>query len=129
MAHDKKQQTTPKNSQDILMITKAITSIIHKMMKKQPGDRYQSLYGATRNLETIQNIAISLLLSKENDERRKEEYIKFLEGFKPGMEDQMDEFHLPDMKLYGRERESEGIRQFIDQFWVSNQRSLLLIGI
>lgn len=51
-----------------------------------------------------------------------------LENFQVGEFDLQDQFHLPDMKLYGREKEIEEIIEFAGKFAENDQSSTLVIG-
>jgi predicted ATPase len=90
-----------------------LTAIIHKMMDKSPRGRYQSLYGAVRDLESV--------AAMRSGGRP-------LAPFPVATHDQQDEFHLPDAKLYGRDPETQRIVQFVETFGTARETGVVLVG-
>eukprot|EP00026_Physarum_polycephalum_P009088 Phypoly_transcript_09199.p1 GENE.Phypoly_transcript_09199~~Phypoly_transcript_09199.p1 ORF type:complete len:416 (+),score=61.75 Phypoly_transcript_09199:100-1347(+) len=90
-----------------------ITTILHKMMGKAPHERYHSLYGVIRDFEFVSRAV-----------QRKVPILSFAVA----QYDLWDQFHIPDTKLYGRERELSRMAQFIDQFREARDTCVVLVG-
>ena len=80
-------------------IPEAISSIVLKMMSKMPEQRYQSAYGIFSDLHKCM--------------RRREENGK-IDAFVLGENDVSPQFRIP-QRLYGRERESEKLRECFER--------------
>ena len=92
-----------------------ISSIIQRMVKKAPKDRYTTLYGVIRDFERIRDTL-----------RAKTPLVPF-----PVAEfDKEDTFHLPENKLYGREQEIQGLGQFLETYnsTTSINSAMVLVG-
>lgn len=94
--------------------TKAINEVLQRMLNKTPSERYQSLYGVVRDIECIKEAH-----NKEGCP---------LDSFIAGKFDLHNEFRLPEITLYGREKEVQVVERFLGSFWESGQASMLLIG-
>lgn len=111
MIHCHIAQTPIKPDQINRDIPKVISNIIMKLMEKEPERRYQSASGA---ISDIRRCIESLSASGA------------VEDFELGRNDWSNKFQMP-QKLYGREKESETIRQIYE--YVSERGSqILLVG-
>lgn len=95
--------------------TGIISSILQKMLKKAPKDRYTTLYGVVRDFERVRDA----IKSKTP-----------LLPFPVAEFDMEDTFHLPENKLYGREQEIQELSNFLEAFNSTNSinSAMVLVG-